>query len=182
MAKRKKTKNSVSKVEKHTERSKIDKQVSEEDNIKNVVKLIIVILVILLVFYLLTLLILNRKTTKVVNNASIQYTKILAGESFTQKEDEYLVFFYDMKDSKSTEYADLVSKYRDKDKHLTIYTVDLGEGLNKRYITEDDENSSALKASELRIKGATLIHFKEKKIDEYITSSFGDYLDVNIEK
>lgn len=182
MAKNKKTKNNVSKADFKSDRSKIDKQVVEDNNIKDAVKLIVIILVILLVFYLLTVYILNRKTTKVVNNASIQYTKILAGESFTQKEDEYLVFFYNMKDSKSTEYADLVSKYREKDKHLTIYTVDLNEGLNKKYLSDNDENSSAKNASELKIKGATIIHFKDNKIDEYITSSFDNYLGVSVEK
>ena len=59
--------------------------------------------------------ILSKKTSTVVNNASIQYTKILAGESFNQKEDDYLVFYYSMKDDDSMKYADFISKYREKE-------------------------------------------------------------------
>ena len=183
MAKKKKTKNHVSRVSKtslKSERNKIDKQVSENSSISDAIKLIIVILVILLVFYLLTMVILSKKTSTVVNNASIQYTKILAGESFNQKEDDYLVFYYSMKDDDSMKYADFISKYREKEEHLPIYTVDLSEGFNKKYLS-DLENRLASSASELKLNGTTLIHFKENKIDEYITSSFDDYLGVHVE-
>ena len=169
MAKSKKTKNS----------SKIEEQISSSANVKSTIKLIIAIAVILLIFYLLTVLILNKKSTNITSNASIQYSKILAGETFNMNENDYLVFFYDTTSDDSSSYAETVSNYKEKDKHLTIYTVDLNEGLNKKYINED-ENPNATKASELRINNATLIHITNGKIVDYITSSFDEYLENTI--
>lgn len=180
MAKKKKTKNNVSRVNSKSESKKQEKQFSEDASFSGAIKLIIVVFIILLVFYLLTVVILSKKSSIPVSNASIQYTKILAGESFDQKEKDYYVFYYSMDDDNSTSYADLVSKYREKENPLPIYTVDLSEGFNKKYLA-DTENKVASKASELKINGTTLIHFKDNKIDEYITSSFENYLDVTVE-
>ncbi len=181
MAKKKKTKNNVSRVNSKSESKKIEKQFSEDVSFGSAIQLIIVVFVILLVFYLLTVVILSKKDSSIVSNhASIQYTKILAGESFNQKEKDYYVFYYSMNDDSATNYADLISNYRDKEDHLPIYTVDLNEGLNKRYLS-DTENKVAEKASQLKLKGTTLIHFKDHKINEYITSSFENYLDIDVE-
>ena len=157
---------------------KID-EVELKPNLKNSIKLVVIILVIVLAFYLLTVLILNKKTkTTYTSNSSIGYTKILAGETFKMKEDEYLVFFYD---NNNSTYADYVSKYREKKEGLTLYTVDLSEGLNKKYKANED-NREASKASELKINGATLIHIKSGNIDEYIKDNFDEYLGVLEEK
>lgn len=158
----------------------INRRDSYNDHIKNVFLLVIVILVILVVFYFLTVVILNKKSNSITSNASIQYTKILAGESFHQKEDCYLVFFYDMSSSDASNYASLVSSYREKEKHLTVYTVDLHEGLNKKYLS-DSENRSATKESELKINGPTIIRFENGQIQDYVTSSFEDYLENHVE-
>ena len=48
-----------------------------------------------------------------------------------------------------------------------MYTVDLSEGLNRDY-RSDVSNSNATNASELKISGTTLVHFKNGKIVEYI--------------
>lgn len=146
---------------------------------KSIFKVFIIIVVTLLVFYLLTFLILNKKT-KFTSNASINYTKILAGETFDMNNEEYLVFFYNSKDDEAATYADLVSRYRSKKEHLAIYTVDLDEGLNKKYVGSED-NSSATNAKELSINGATLVHIKNGKIENYLKSSFNDYLGITEE-
>ena len=94
--------------------------------------------------------------------------------------EEYLVFFYNSKDDEAATYADLVSRYRSKKEHLAIYTVDLDEGLNKKYVGSED-NSSATNAKELSINGATLVHIKNGKIENYLKSSFNDYLGITEE-
>lgn len=154
----------------------IEEQEISKTSVKGTIKLIIGIAIVLLVFYLLTILILNKKTYNVTSNSSIQYSKILAGETFSMNDDEYLVFFYDTTSDNSSEYAELISNYREKDNHLTIYVVDMNEGLNKKYKSED-ENVNATKASELRINNTTLLHISNGKIADYITSSFDEYLE-----
>ena len=56
-----------------------------------------------------------------------------------------------------------------------IYTVDLSEGLNRDY-QSDVSNSNATNASELKISGTTLVHFRNGKIVEYITDNISEYL------
>lgn len=162
------------------EHNKIERNIEEKSSIKDTVKLVVVILVILLVFYLLTVFILNKKTFVVNENVNIEYTKILAGVSFKQKEKDYLVFYYNSTDSEASNYADLVSSYREKDKHLTIYTVDLNEGMNKKYVS-DEEKLDTDSVKDLRVSKATIIRFKDNKISDYTTSSFSEYLDNNVE-
>ena len=164
----------------NNQHKKIDRQFSGDNSLNSGIKTVIVVVVIFIVFYLLTVFILNKKSSSIVtNDASIQYTKILAGESFNQNASKYLVFFYDSSSSDASNYIDLVSKYREKDKHLDIYTVDLHEGMNKKYVSTD-ENLDVDKVSDLRVKGPTIIYLKDKEIIDYTTSSFSDFLDNNV--
>ena len=144
--------------------------------IKDVIIIIVVGTIILLVFYLLTKGILNKKnkdTTR--NNASIQYSEILCGESFSQKEKEYLVFFYDSTGSDIDTNHSIISNYKEK-KKIKIYTVDMNEGLNKSCKSEIEENENAISADELMISKTTLIHFKNGKVVNYITEEIEQYL------
>ena len=56
-----------------------------------------------------------------------------------------------------------------------MYTVDLSEGLNRDY-RSDVSNSNVTNASELKISGTTLVHFKDEKIVEFITDNISEYL------
>ncbi len=159
-------------------RNKKIEKTSLDTNYKSSIIVIVVILAVLALFYLLTIVILNKKEFIVNNNASIQYSKILAGESFSQEDRDYLVFYFDM--SKNPEYADLVSKYREKEKKLPIYTVNLAEGLNKSFVSDSD-NILVTKPENLRIKDSLIIRFKDNEVSDYTTSSFEEFLNNNVE-
>ena len=150
---------------------------TESISVKKIIIIILVFAAIFGVFYLLTIGILNKKDKKTsINNASIQYTEILAGESFTQNKSEYLVFFYDSsKEDVDTNHT-LISNYRDKKDALTMYTVDMHEGLNKNYRSDSEDNNEATSASELKISKTTIIHIKKGKIVEYINENIEEYL------
>ncbi len=165
-------------AKKKNNKKKID-EINTSFNMKKSIKIIIITLVLLFGFYLLTIVILNTKSKSIDYNSSIRYDKILAGTTFNQNSSDYLVFFYDTKDSNSGNYAELVSKYKGKDNHLDIYTVDLNEGLNRKYIN-DKSNENVNSSKDLKINGATLIHIKDHKNVFYITSSFNEYLDSTI--
>src|SRR5699024_8628757 len=97
-----------------------------------VVKLFIVIILVFVVFYFLTVYILEKgdSSSAIVATtpaeADIQYQEILAGNSFSMRDDHYYVLYYDMSsdDLKST-YTNIVSTYEDKDDHYAIYTADM---------------------------------------------------------
>ncbi len=166
MSKRKKT--NRKRREEHVEEFNLDS--------KKIFKIIIVIVITLGVFYLITVGILSKKESVVgTYNPSIQYTKILVGESFTQNRKEYLALYYDSKKDNMDDIHSLISSYNEKESKLFLYTVDMNEAFNKEYVSTES-NTSATKASELKIAGITLIHFKDNRIVDYVTDDIENYL------
>ena len=151
---------------------------------KKVLVYILIVLLFLGGVYLLTdkLVAKNKykeKTTVDNGSVSIQYSEIILGEVFSKSQKEYLVLCYD-KEEEQDDYNSIVSDVMNGDK-IKLYTVDLSHAFNKALLTEDKSNTHPTKASELKIKGATLIHIKDKKVVDYIegkeaiTSFVGDY-------
>ena len=93
-------------------------------------------------------------------------------------DDAYLVLYYDGSNSDlSSTVGTLVSTYKSKDSHLPIYKVDMSDGLNKNY-TSEESNTNPSSVEDLHINGITLIKFVDNKVDEYIEGqdSISDYL------
>ena len=135
---------------------------------KNII--IIVVAALLLVgMYFLTTLILSKDTEeeKVTENA-IQYDEILAGESFNQGDGEYYVIYYDSSDQYST-ISSLISSYQLNNSDTKLYSVDLSNGMNKKYVTDGDIVTDD--ASSLRVKANTLLKFEDGEVTETITDT-----------
>ena len=144
---------------------------------KKIIIMAIVVLAVLGLFYLLTLAIVNKKPTISTEDSSettIQYSEILAGSSFSQKKDSYLVVFYDT----SSEDSDMNSIVASYSGELTLYTVDLADSLNKSVYSTEGSNPSATQASELKVTDPTVIKFTNNAIEEYIETydSVKEYL------
>ena len=155
---------------------------SENNEFKGTGKRVVIILLcVVLLFglmYFLTTKILSEEVTKKrkqneVTESSIQYEKILAGESFTMDQEEYYVVYYDSTD---TELSKTISTYQADKKDIKLYSVDLNDGMNKKYITDSDINTSSIE--NLKVKNPTLIHFKNKEVVDTITdeNEIKDYL------
>ena len=155
---------------------------SENNEFKGTGKRVVIILLcVVLLFglmYFLTTRILSKEVTKKrkqneVTESSIQYEKILAGESFTMDQEEYYVVYYDSTD---TELSKTISTYQSDKKDIKLYSVDLNDGMNKKYITDSDINTSSIE--NLKVKNPTLVHFKNKEIVDTITdeNEIEDYL------
>lgn len=143
---------------------------------KKVLKIIIIMVITLGVFYLLTLGILSKKDSVYGKiNSSIQYNKILVGQSFNQKRKEYLVLYYNSKKDDMDTIHTLISNYNDKKDKVFLYTVDMSEAFNKQFIS-DESNTNPTTAEELKIAGVTLIHFKDNKVLSYVTDDIENYL------
>jgi len=167
MAKSKKNKQKTNK----SQQSKYNKKVEVADTprLSNVVICVIVIAVVLLLTYFLTVYITdkNRRNSVAVGDAHIQYEVILAGESFNQKRDDYIVFYYNQDDISL--YSEVLSKYNEKSNKISLYKCYTNEALNKKFISQDIENKEPEKAEDLRVSANTLIRFKDNKIASYIT-------------
>lgn len=135
--------------------------------VKKTIIIILVAVILLVGMYFLTTLILNRdvEEEKITEN-TIQYDEILAGSSFEQSEDEYYVIYYDSTNEYST-VSSLVSSYQLNGGDIKLYSVDLSNGMNKKYITDGDIVTSD--ASSLRVKENTLLKFNNGEVSETIT-------------
>ena len=123
------------------------------------------VLGIFLLFYVITVfvtggfsrpgLVYERDTT-----ARIQYTEILAGETFNKPGDSYYVMFYDSEDPVVNVLDVVIERYRFENPDETIYIVDLNKGFNKPYVSEDS-NADAQNSADLRIAGPTLMKIEK---------------------
>lgn len=145
------------------------------DSIGKNIFLIFCVVVFLLAFYLLTLYITNKNSddkkddTTEKSETSISYDKVAAGRSFSVKDGEYLVLYYDFSDEEVlSTYDNLVNTYSGKEEHLSIYKVDMSSGFNKAYVTTGESNKSPTKEEELSINGPTLIHINNHEVVDYI--------------
>ena len=137
--------------------------------VKKTIIIIVVATVLLVGMYFLTTLILSKDTEeeKVTENA-IQYDEILAGESFNQGDGEYYVIYYDSSDQYST-ISSLISSYQLNNSDIKLYSVDLSNGMNKKYVTDGDIVTDD--ASSLRVKANTLLKFEDGEVTETITDT-----------
>ncbi len=135
--------------------------------VKKTIIIILVAVILLVGMYFLTTLILSRdvEEEKITEN-TIQYDEILAGSSFGQSEDEYYVIYYDSTNEYST-VSSLVSSYQLNGGDIKLYSVDLANAINKKYITDGDIVTSD--ASSLRVKENTLLKFNNGEVTETIT-------------
>ena len=146
----------------------------------HILRTAIVILVIFLVFYFVTVLITGysgKKSSKENKDTTISYSTTIVGRSFSMPEEEYLILYYDNSDEELNDFVSLVSTYRSSEENYTIYTVDMGDSLNKNYVA-DSSNTTPSSVSEISINGPTLIHFSGHQVVEYIEGkeAITDYL------
>lgn len=101
-------------------------------------------------------------------DVTIDTDYITIGSVFNRKDSTYYVIFDNYSDSYIKDgYIDsLLNEKTD----MKVYKVDMGANENKKFASED-ENKNAKNASELKIKGITLIRIKNGKIDKYISGS-----------
>ena len=148
----------------------LNKKKGLPSEVKKTIIIIVVAVVLLVGMYFLTTVILNKDSddnSKITENA-IQYDEILAGESFNQSEDEYYVIYYDSSNEYSV-ISSLISSYQLNSSDTKLYSVDLADGLNKKYVT--DGNIVTDNASSLRVKDTTLLKFNNGEVSEVITDT-----------
>jgi hypothetical protein len=140
--------------------------------------------------YLITYVIVNKGLLSkgyekpVTETAVIDYETSTIGTVFTKADTEYYVLFdYFTSVSKKSSYLDgMLSIYNDREDSLQVYKVDLNKSINEKYIS-DTANIKVQKASDLKIKGVTLIKIKDGKNVLYLDDidRIADELGIEIE-
>ena len=150
------------------EKKKINNINSEFDfNIKRYAFVVFGVVIFICAFYFLTIYIVSKNKTEETTE-TISYTNIMVGRSFSISDGDYYVIYYDKSDENiNSECSSIVSSYNSKEDNIDIYTVDMSNGLNKKY-SGDESNTNPANASEIIINGPTLIKFSGGSVAEYI--------------
>lgn len=165
---KKKTNKTKRKVE---EKNKIENVGSFDTDKFKVIYIVLGVICIFCIFYLITIFVLNKdeNTTKTDEEVEISLDTTIVGRSFSMPEDKYYVLYYDAKDEAvSEEYSSTITNYiySTSEDHVKLYTVDMSDALNKKYVSEESK-SMPEKVSDIAIKGTTLMVIEKGKVVEY---------------
>jgi len=133
------------------------------DEFKRLTIIVGIVLAIFIIAYLIIGIFVTKEIkwfqgdNKTEETTTIQYTTILAGETFNQNAEEYYVIFSDSEGYNYATYQTMINNNSDE----KIYLVDLANSLNQKYISEES-NSGAQSASDLKVKDNTLIKISNK--------------------
>ena len=182
----KKNKGTTAKNKIQNEKRKIEQIDSGFDsNVWHYITVISIVIIFICAFYFLTVYITSKngnndskKDDTESTTSEISYSDIMVGRSFSISDGEYYVVYYDKTDdSINSSLTSVVSDYKSKEEHLDIYSVNMGDGLNKKY-AKDESNHNPSNASEFAISGPTLIKFSDGEVVDYVEGidEITDYL------
>lgn len=154
---------------KKKEESKKIENVNNSPSVKGIIRTFIIVALVFGFFYLLTYVLVGDfgKDDDTKEETKIQYDEILAGSSFSMNTSKYLVVYYDFDADDASEILSAIYTYEAKSDALKVYTVDLGNALNKNSVSEKSKKNPK-DATELAINGPTIIRFRDGMVREYI--------------
>lgn len=161
-------KDNVKKIKKEKYRS------DEQQEIIRFVKILLIVIVFVLIVYFATRIFVKKDlgdAKKETNVTEIDYSKTIFGTMLNKLEDEYYVMAYSSANNKANYYGALKDKYSIQEGALSVYFIDLKDGMNKKYIATDGKsNNKASQINELKVGEITLFKIENKKITKYIES------------
>lgn len=154
---------------KKKEESKKIENVNNSPSVKGIIRTFIIVALVFGFFYLLTYVLVGDfgKDDDTKEETKIQYDEILAGSSFSMNTSKYLVVYYYFDADDASEILSAIYTYEAKSDALKVYTVDLGNALNKNSVSEKSKKDPK-DATELAINGPTIIRFRDGMVREYI--------------
>lgn len=161
-------------MRKQQKKNRVVNNTSSSDEISKIIKIISAIAVCFAIVYFATSYITGRMSGKEeTGEVEIQKEEILITETFEKTDKEYMIVYYDYEDDINAGlYAMLIQNYNNnnKKKDVPVYKVDLASNLSKNYLAQDEEksNTKPTSLSNLKIKGATVIRIKDKKVIKYV--------------
>ena len=149
---------------------KTKSMISTDNEMSKLIILILVVAFVFAVFYVITLFVTKKDDSKSDDNneqsyeATIQYDKILAGNIFSQKKDEYYVLVYFNDDTYVDYYKNYLSYYKTKvENALPYYYVDMDDVFNSSFISEKS-NLDVNDAKKFRVSQTALLRIKDGKV------------------
>lgn len=153
--------------------------------LKKLLILIAIISAVFLIFYGITCLVNNDKMSNIfkkddsLGSTEFDYTKILVGNALTQNPEEYYILALKSDDENISSYNNLITEYNSYQYQYKIYTIDLDDTFNKKYLAEE----SSFDNDKLIFKKTTLIKVNNGELGEIYEadSEINDVLDSLLE-
>lgn len=132
-------------------------------NVMNTVKVIVGIVLVIAVFYVISAMLTGEY--KLNKKDAIDTSVILASKTFSQKNLDYYVFFYDFSGSDSEEVQSII----DTNTAHTFYKVNIKSKLNSNYVSVFG-NAKADSAEDLKVSslGTSLMHISDGHNVDYL--------------
>lgn len=160
-----------------TKRIKTEKHQTEEQNeIIRFVRILVIIIILVLGVYLFTRIFVTKdlfnkdKEPDTVTPGTINYNVTNIGSMFNKNEKEYYVMLYNSKDVNAVYYSGLITTYQRNEDAIKIYFADLNNELNKKYVSEENENVNTSDLTTFKVGDLALLKIKEGQISKSLTS------------
>lgn len=146
--------------------------INTDDEVKKLIKIFVFILILFGAFYSLTLFLTKPKELQKEEDKEIEilYDEILLSQIFNQKKDVYYVLVLFDGDYYGNVYKQYFEKFRGRDDYIDYYKVNINDGFNYKFISEESKLDSK-NVSSLKFKESTLLKVKNKRIDSSFEGS-----------
>lgn len=153
-----------------------------KDEVKNGIIISVCVILILVVVYFTTAVFLtgeigsgkksktndSKEKQSEENVSNSRYSNmIIAGKTFDQKEDNYMVLFFSSNKA-SDDLENAITSYDSGNKDIKLYKVNTDEAINK-YVKSNSDNTLPTNSKDLEISGNALIMISSKNVSSYIT-------------
>ncbi len=164
----------VSNKEKRKNLKKIERQsTGENDEIMRMIKVFAVVILALALFYFIFAIyngeISFGKKEEENEPVEIQNIEILAGSTFNRVDSQYYVLFYDFEGNYSSKGVALYNLYMQKEDHLKMYVVDLGNKFNIKNLAVSKEEVNVSSAETLKVMDISLIKVNNGKAEVVVS-------------
>ena len=139
----------------------------EKSDLKKLLILIVIIVVIFLIFYFAVTFINNKKLKNIfpkddaLGSTEIDYTKVMVGNMLKQNQEEYYVLAVKTSDDETNPYENTLSEYANYQAVHKIYTIDLNDVFNSKYVKDESDFEDDIIFSQ-----TTLVKVNNGEIDE----------------
>ena len=154
-----------------------EEEITNSNEIKNLVKLVLAVTVVFFIFYGITILVLkkdNNNETKKEEQTQIDLEKILISQMLSQPENNYYVLITIEKDANNTTYNSLKEEYYKKENHKKIYLSNLSDPMNKTFVGDETNLQGDIK--NFKFDKSTLVEIESASIKS-ITEGSADILE-----
>lgn len=146
----------------------IEEEYNDEFSFTKFVSIVLIIMIVLALFFTITVFVAKKpEVKKGTSNGVINTEMVTISNMLSKKESDYYVLAYKSESGKKTNldiYNAYIKDIKDKNTNFKLYKVNLGDAMNKSYIST--ENNITNNLDEFKISDEVLIHVVDNEIED----------------